>query len=135
MTFRTQQRKTDPALIVYAQSDLLERNDAAGRPQRADQKGRSIPASGLGFDAAFRTTCTDLADEIGTAAAQYGKHRLPDGTMVWAYEADGFGNTLFMDDANVPNVLARPISISARPPIRPIRPHTPPSGATPILTS
>lgn len=132
MTFRTQQRKTDPALIAYAQSDLLERNDAAERPQRADQKGQSIPASGLGFDAAFRT---DLADEIGTAAAQYGKHRLPDGTTVWAYEADGFGNTLFMDDANVPNVLARPISISARPPIHPIRPHTPPSGATPILTS
>ena len=64
--------------------------------------------SGLGFDAAFRAECTDLADEIGTAAAQYGKHRMPDGTIVWAYEADGFGNTLFMDDANVPSLLGMP---------------------------
>ncbi len=64
--------------------------------------------SGLGFDAAFRTECSDLADEVGTAAAQYGKHRLPDGTIVWAYEADGFGNTLFMDDANVPSLLGLP---------------------------
>jgi meiotically up-regulated gene 157 (Mug157) protein len=62
----------------------------------------------LGFDAGLRAECADLADEIGTAAAQYGKHRLPDGTIVWAYEADGFGNTLFMDDANVPNLLGLP---------------------------
>ena len=64
--------------------------------------------SGLGFDASFRAECTELADEIGTAAAQYGKHRMPDGTIVWAYEADGFGNTLFMDDANVPSLLGMP---------------------------
>jgi meiotically up-regulated gene 157 (Mug157) protein len=64
--------------------------------------------SGLGFDATFRAECSDLADEIGTAAAQYGKHRLPDGTIVWAYEADGFGNTMFMDDANVPSLLGLP---------------------------
>ena len=64
--------------------------------------------SGLGFDATFRAECSDLANEIGTAAAQYGKHRLPDGTIVWAYEADGFGNTLFMDDANVPSLLGLP---------------------------
>ena len=64
--------------------------------------------SGLGFDVGFRAECSGLADEIGTAAAQYGKHRLPDGTIVWAYEADGFGNTLFMDDANVPSLLGLP---------------------------
>jgi len=64
--------------------------------------------SALGFDATFRAGCSDLANEIGTAAAQYGKHRLPDGTIVWAYEADGFGNTLFMDDANVPSLLGLP---------------------------
>ncbi len=62
----------------------------------------------VGFDAAFRTECSDLADEIGMAAAQYGKHHLPDGTVVWAYEADGFGNTLFMDDANTPGLLGLP---------------------------
>ncbi|WP_442852460.1 glycoside hydrolase family 125 protein [Sphingomonas sp. PAMC 26605] len=26
------------------------------------------------------------------------------GGTVWAYEADGFGNTIFMDDANVPSL-------------------------------
>ncbi|ESQ94613.1 hypothetical protein ABENE_00540 [Asticcacaulis benevestitus DSM 16100 = ATCC BAA-896] len=62
----------------------------------------------VGFDAAFRSECSNLADEIGMAAAQYGKHRMPDGTVVWAYEADGFGNTLFMDDANTPGLLGLP---------------------------
>ncbi|ESQ82179.1 hypothetical protein AEAC466_18760 [Asticcacaulis sp. AC466] len=65
-------------------------------------------AGPLGFDSGFRAECTGLAEEIGTALAQYGRHRLPDGTIVWAYEADGFGNTLFMDDANTPGLLGLP---------------------------
>ena len=32
--------------------------------------------------------------------------RLADGSEVWAYEVDGFGNALFMDDANVPSLSA-----------------------------
>ena len=34
----------------------------------------------------------------------FGTMRLRDGREVWAYEVDGFGNALFMDDANVPSL-------------------------------
>lgn len=47
-----------------------------------------------------------LADEVEAALHRYGKTRLLDGTEVWAYEVDGFGNALFMDDANVPSLSA-----------------------------
>jgi uncharacterized protein len=70
--------------------------------QLAEMGGR------VGLDDAFRTECLDLAEEVDSAVAQYGKHRLPDGTLVWAYEVDGRGNTLFMDDANVPGLLGLP---------------------------
>ncbi|KQN20599.1 Tat pathway signal protein [Sphingomonas sp. Leaf33] len=45
-----------------------------------------------------------LSDEVETAIQQYGKMRLRDGREVWAYEVDGFGNAVFMDDANVPSL-------------------------------
>jgi uncharacterized protein len=63
----------------------------------------------VGLDDAFRTECSDLADEVDTAAKKYGKHQLADGAAeVWAYEVDGRGNTLFMDDANTPGLLGLP---------------------------
>jgi uncharacterized protein len=37
----------------------------------------------VGFDAAFGTECSELANEIDRAAAQYGKYHLGDGTAVW----------------------------------------------------
>ena len=35
----------------------------------------------------------------------HGLATLPDGRRVYAYEVDGYGNHLFMDDANVPSLL------------------------------
>ncbi len=55
-------------------------------------------------DAALATAATALADEVAAATAQHGTMKLPDGTDVWAYEADGYGNAIFMDDANVPSL-------------------------------
>ena len=56
-------------------------------------------------DAAFAAEARALADEVEAAVYQHGTMLLPDGRQVFAYETDGFGNHLFMDDANVPSLL------------------------------
>lgn len=55
-------------------------------------------------DAALAQDAVALATEVEQALRQYGTMRLPDGREVWAYEVDGYGNALFMDDANVPSL-------------------------------
>jgi meiotically up-regulated gene 157 (Mug157) protein len=49
-----------------------------------------------------------LAAEIRAALKQYAPGRHPEAGNIWAYEVDGFGNALFMDDANVPSLLSLP---------------------------
>ncbi|MBT0667956.1 glycoside hydrolase family 125 protein [Novosphingobium profundi] len=56
-------------------------------------------------DAALAADARALADEVAQALRQWGTMVLPDGRQVWAYEVDGFGNAMFMDDANVPSLL------------------------------
>jgi meiotically up-regulated gene 157 (Mug157) protein len=48
-----------------------------------------------------------LATEVETALPQYAIAQRSGGT-IWAYEVDGFGHQLLMDDANVPSLLALP---------------------------
>jgi meiotically up-regulated gene 157 (Mug157) protein len=55
-------------------------------------------------DAAAATDCLALAGEVETALNAYGRMSDGQGGEVWAYEADGFGSTIFMDDANVPSL-------------------------------
>ncbi len=55
-------------------------------------------------DAALAQEAAGLAAEVEAALKRYGTMRLRDGSEVWAYEVDGFGNALFMDDANVPSL-------------------------------
>jgi len=59
-------------------------------------------------DAGFAASCLALAKEVEAAIRKYGvvKHRKYG--RVYAYEVDGFGNATFMDDANVPSLLALP---------------------------
>jgi meiotically up-regulated gene 157 (Mug157) protein len=48
-----------------------------------------------------------LAEEVRVALRQYGVANTPEGS-VWAYEVDGFGKQLVMDDSNVPSLLGLP---------------------------
>jgi meiotically up-regulated gene 157 (Mug157) protein len=64
-------------------------------------------------DQAFANEANALADEVEAAVEKYGV--MHDGQDdFWAYEVDGYGNQLFMDDANVPSLLALPYLESAK---------------------
>lgn len=52
--------------------------------------------------------CTVLADEVEAALKKYATFNHPKYGTIYAFEVDGFGNQLFMDDANVPSLLAMP---------------------------
>ncbi len=52
--------------------------------------------------------CLALADEVEAALKKYAVVEHPVFGRVYAYEVDGYGNHLFMDDANVPSLLAMP---------------------------
>lgn len=57
---------------------------------------------------AFAGECAALADEVDAAIRKYGTVHHPVCGRVYAFEVDGFGNALCMDDANVPSLLAAP---------------------------
>lgn len=59
-------------------------------------------------DASFAAECTALATEVQTALQRYGIATHGGFGKIYAYEADGFGNHLFMDDSNVPSLLGLP---------------------------
>lgn len=56
-------------------------------------------------DTQLAADALDLAEEVQAAVLKHGTMVLPDGRQVLAYETDGYGNHLFMDDANVPSLL------------------------------
>lgn len=59
-------------------------------------------------DGAFAEQCAALADEVEQAVQKYGIVSHPVVGRVYAFEVDGFGNHICMDDANVPSLLALP---------------------------
>jgi hypothetical protein len=72
------------------------------------QLAEMAPATGLG--ATFAGDALALANEVTAALMMHGRTHLHDitphgPTEVWAYEVDGYGNSLFMDDANTPGLL------------------------------
>src|SRR5580658_1216566 len=49
-----------------------------------------------------------LAAEVEIAVQRYGKTQHAQYGEIWAYEVDGYGNILMMDDANAPGLLSLP---------------------------
>ena len=52
--------------------------------------------------------CTDLADEVEQALKKYATCEHPKYGIIYAFEVDGYGSHMLMDDANVPSLLALP---------------------------
>ncbi|HEY5462310.1 MAG TPA: glycoside hydrolase family 125 protein [Hanamia sp.] len=68
----------------------------------------AIMSSKILKDEAFAEECNALANEVDEALKKYAiAHHVQSGE-IYAYEADGFGNQLFMDDSNVPSLFSMP---------------------------
>lgn len=57
-------------------------------------------------DKEFSVACTAFANEVEAAVKKYAVTSHADFGEIYAYEVDGFGNKLFMDDANVPSLIS-----------------------------
>ena len=58
-------------------------------------------------DDALANEATSLAGEVSRALRQYAVAETTEGS-IWAYEVDGYGSRVLMDDANVPSLLGLP---------------------------
>ncbi len=59
-------------------------------------------------DAKLAQEAQALAAEVEVAIQRYGKTHHAQYGEIWAYEVDGYGNLLMMDDANAPGLLSLP---------------------------
>jgi len=62
----------------------------------------------IAHDSAAASQASSLRTEIKSALNAHARTHHPTGDEIWAYEIDGFGNALCMDDANVPSLLGMP---------------------------
>lgn len=61
---------------------------------------------GIFGDEDFSQECSVFADELENSVKKYAIQNHLTYGEIYAYEIDGFGNKLFMDDANVPSLLS-----------------------------
>ncbi|MEL7123282.1 MAG: glycoside hydrolase family 125 protein [Bacteroidota bacterium] len=54
----------------------------------------------------FSKACNKFADELEKAIQKYAVVKHQNFGKIYAYEVDGFGNKVFMDDANVPSLMS-----------------------------
>ncbi len=59
-------------------------------------------------DESFANECITLADEVENALNNFAVAEHLNFGKIFPYEIDGFGNKLFMDDANIPSLLSLP---------------------------
>jgi meiotically up-regulated gene 157 (Mug157) protein len=59
-------------------------------------------------DAALAREAETLAAEVESAVDRFGKTQSASLGPIWAYEVDGYGNALMMDDAGAPGLLSLP---------------------------
>jgi meiotically up-regulated gene 157 (Mug157) protein len=71
-------------------------------------------ANGPLEDTKLAGECTVLAEEVEKALAQHGMTEDAKHGRIWAYEVDGYGNVLKMDDANAPGLLSMAYLKSAK---------------------
>lgn len=57
-------------------------------------------------DPQFAAECTAFANEVEMAVKKYAVVKHLDFGKIYSYEVDGFGNRVFMDDANVPSLMS-----------------------------
>jgi uncharacterized protein len=57
-------------------------------------------------DTALAGRASALADEVAQATTQHGRVNHAQFGEMWAYEVDGYGNSLMMDDANAPGLVS-----------------------------
>jgi meiotically up-regulated gene 157 (Mug157) protein len=72
---------------------------------RSLEQLQEIAKSALG-DSSLAVACDDLLRTLRPAVAQHGLVDHPKFGKIWAYEVDGYGNALMMDDANAPGLLS-----------------------------
>jgi uncharacterized protein len=65
-------------------------------------------AANVLHDQTLASDARALADEVFGAVERYGHLTGAASDAVWAYEIDGYGSQLFMDDANAPGLLSLP---------------------------
>ncbi len=64
-------------------------------------------ANAIFHDAALANEAEALADEVTEALVEHAIAKTDQGD-IWAYEVDGYGSQLLMDDTNVPSLLSLP---------------------------
>lgn len=57
---------------------------------------------------AFAGKCEKMADEVEKAVQKYAVTEHPEFGKIYSFETDGFGSRYWMDDANIPSLLALP---------------------------
>jgi uncharacterized protein len=75
--------------------------------------------SAIHKDQALAAECVALASKVSVALKKHAVSNHPVHGKIYAFETDGFGNYLFMDDANVPSLLSMPYlgTVAANDPI------------------